>query len=250
MNAFIDWRGTGVPVVCLSGIGGAAHLWVGVARAFPGRRVLAWNQPGYGGRALIEPLDFAALAQTLAADLDAPIVDLVGHSMGGMIALEFALRFPARVRRLVPYATTPAFGGKDPAFAETFLARRLKPLEDGLSMPQAAVLLVSGMAAAGADPACEPAMAAAMASIPEATWRATLACLTRFDRRADIARIATPTLCIAGAQDAVAPPRSMQRMADAIAGARFAVVEGAGHVPHLEQPAAFEALLRDFLTDI
>ena len=100
MSAFIDWAGAGVPVVCLSGIGGAAHLWAGTARAFAGRRVLAWNQPGYGGRALIDPLDFAGLAETLAADLDAPVVDLVGHSMGGMIALEFALRFPGRVRRL------------------------------------------------------------------------------------------------------------------------------------------------------
>lgn len=250
MNAVIDWPGAGVPVVCLSGIGGAAHLWAGVARAFAGRRVLAWNQPGYGGRPLIDPLDFAALATTLAADLDAPLIDLVGHSMGGMIALEFALRFPDRVRRLVPYATTPAFGGKDPAFAESFLAKRLRPLDDGLSMPQAAAQLVSGMAAAGADPSCEPAMAAAMATVPEASWRATLTCLTRFDRRADIARITTPVLCIAGAQDAVAPPRSMQRMAERIAGARLAVIENAGHVPHLEQPAAFETRLREFLTDI
>ncbi len=250
MSAFIDWAGVGVPVVCLSGIGGAAHLWAGTARAFAGRRVLAWNQPGYGGRALIDPLDFSALAETLSADLDAPVVDLVGHSMGGMIALEFALRFPARVRRLVPYATTPAFGGKDPSFAEAFLAHRLRPLEQGLSMPQAAAQLVSGMAAAGADPACEPAMAAAMATVPEATWRATLACLTRFDRRADIRRIAAPALCIAGAQDAVAPPRTMQRMVDTMAGARLAVIENAGHVPHLEQPAAFEAALTGFLTDI
>jgi 3-oxoadipate enol-lactonase len=269
---FLDWPGGGVPVVCLSGIGGAAHLWGATARALRDprpihrsgdaasadrarapRRVLAWNQPGYGGRALVEPLDFATLADTLAADLEAAGVaqaDLVGHSMGGMIAIEFALRHPARLRRLVPYATTPAFGGKDPTFAQQFLERRLAPLERGMSMAQAAGFLVSGMAAAGADPATEPAMAAAMAMVPEATWRATLACLTRFDRRADIGAIAAPTLCIAGAQDAIAPPRTMQRMADAIPGARCVEIAGAGHVPHLEQPAAFEAALSGFLADI
>ena len=44
-----------------------------------------------------------------------PRIDLIGHSIGGMLALDFALRFPERVRGLVLYATTPAFGGRDPA---------------------------------------------------------------------------------------------------------------------------------------
>ncbi|NCY24354.1 MAG: alpha/beta fold hydrolase, partial [Alphaproteobacteria bacterium] len=89
MSAFLTF-GEGAPLLCLHGIGGAAHLWAATAAGLPGHQILAWNQPGYGGTALINPLTFPALADTLAARLDAPQVDLLGHSMGGMIAMEFA----------------------------------------------------------------------------------------------------------------------------------------------------------------
>ena len=246
MTAFLEF-GAGEPLVCLHGIGGAAHLWQATAAGLPGRQILAWNQPGYGGTALIDPLTFPALADTLAAQLAAPQVDLLGHSMGGMIAIEFALRHPQRVRRLILYATTPAFGGRDPSFAREFLAARLGPLDSGKSMAECAASMAGGMCGPGADPAAEPAIIAAMAEVPEASYRATLACLTTFDRRAEIATITAPTLCLAGELDKAAPARTMARMAETIPGARYAVVEDAGHILHMEQPAKFQAALRDFL---
>jgi pimeloyl-ACP methyl ester carboxylesterase len=69
VSAFLTF-GEGAPLVCLHGIGGAAHLWEATAAGLPGHNILAWNQPGYGGTALIEPLTFPALADTLAAQLD------------------------------------------------------------------------------------------------------------------------------------------------------------------------------------
>jgi 3-oxoadipate enol-lactonase len=249
VSAFLSW-GSGAPLVCLHGIGGAAPLWAATAAALPGRRILAWNQPGYGGTPLPGTLSFPLLADMLAAQLDELRVDssdIIGHSMGGMIALELALRHPGRVRTLILYATTPAFGGKDPAFAQDFLARRLAPLDAGASMADCAAGLVRGMFAPTADPAAEPAAIAAMGQVPEATYRATLACLTSFDRRDALGAITQPTRCIAGAEDQVAPARTMQRMADAIPGATLALIPGAGHLPHLEQPAAFHATLRSLL---
>jgi len=244
--SFLAW-GDGPTVVALHGIGGAAHLWAGTAAGLPGRRLLAWNQPGYGGTALLSPLSFAALADALAAQLEEPVVDIIGHSMGGMIAMEFCLRHPARVRKLVLYATTPAFGGRDPAFAEAFMAERLGPLNGGRTMAECARAMAGGMCGPGADPAAEPAIIAAMAEVPQASYRATLACLAGFDRRAEIAGITAPTLCLAGAVDKAAPARTMERMAQTIPGARYAVVAGGGHMLHLERPAEFQAALRDFL---
>jgi len=85
--------------------------------------------------------------------------------------------------------------------------------------------------------------------VPEATYRATLACLTTFDRRAALSGIAHRTRAIAGAEDQVAPARTMQRMIEAMPDATLTLIPGAGHLPHLEQPAAFHATLRSLLQD-
>lgn len=234
------------PVLALHGIGGGAALWGAVAARLP---LLAWDQPGYGGTALPAALDFAALADAAVATLDAQgwaRADLVGHSMGGMIALEAALRHPSRVRRLALVASTPAFGGRDPGFAESFLAARLGPLDAGGTMADSAAALVSDLFGPGATPPMRDAARAAMAAVPEDTYRATLRCLTTFDRRAELPRVAQPTLCVAGAHDAQAPERTMRRMADAIPGARFLLLP-TGHMPHLEAPDALaDALAAHF----
>lgn len=231
-------------IVLLHGIGGAS--WGGLVPA-----ALDWPMPGFGGTAPLPEMTFPALALALRDALDARGIaraTLVGHSMGGMLALEFAATFPGRVAKLVLYATTPAFGGRDPAFAEAFLAARLGPL-DGATMAEAAPAMLDGMFEPGADPAALPQALAALAATPDDVYRATLRCLTTFDRRAALSGIAVPTLLIAGERDQAAPLRTMQRMAESIPGAKLVVVPGAGHFVHLEQPAAFRAALMPFLAE-
>jgi pimeloyl-ACP methyl ester carboxylesterase len=232
-------------IVLLHGIGGPS--WDGIV---PG--ALDWPMPGFAGTPALPAMSFPALAAALRDALDARGIGratLVGHSMGGMLAQEFVATWPERVGRLVLYATTPAFGGRDPAFADAFLRARLGPLEGGRSMADAAVDMLDGMFGPGAPADALPRAAAAMAAIPEAVYRDTLRCLTTFDRRAELARIAVPTLLIAGERDAAAPARTMQRMAEAIPGARIVVVPEAGHLLHLERPEAFRAALDPFLAE-
>lgn len=238
-------------VVLLHGIGGAA--WAGLRPALAPAPVLEWPLPGYGGTAMLPETGFAAWAGALRDRLDAegiPRIDLLGHSIGGMLAQEFAITFPERVRSLVLYATTPAFGGRDPAFAEAFLAERLAPLDAGRDMAALAAESIPPMLGPDAPPGAARAATEAMAAVPEAAYRATVRCLTTFNRRDEIARIAAPTLLLAGERDPLAPPRTMERMAAAIRDARLVVLPGAGHLAHLEYPAAFNAAVRDFLHSV
>ncbi|WP_270933200.1 alpha/beta fold hydrolase [Falsiroseomonas oryzae] len=232
-------------VVLLHGIGGPS--W---GELVPG--ALDWPMPGFCGTPALPAMTFPALAAALREALDArgiARVTLVGHSMGGMLAQEFIATWPDRVERLVLYATTPAFGGRDPAFAEAFLQARLGPLEGGRSMAQAAPEMLAGMFEAGADPDAASQASAALAAIPEAVYRETVRCLTTFDRRAELSRIGVPTLLIAGERDQAAPLKTMQRMATAIPGSRIVVVPGAGHLLHLERPVEFRAALLPFLSE-
>lgn len=232
-------------VILLHGIGGPT--WDGLV---PG--AVDWPMPGFEGIPALPKMSFPALAVALRDALDARGVrqaTLVGHSMGGMLAQEFVATWPERVARLVLYGTTPAFGGRDPSFAEAFLQARLGPLQSGRSMAEAAPEMLADMFEADTDPAVVQRAVAALAAVPEAVYRETVRCLTTFDRRADVSRIAVPTLLIAADRDRAAPPKTMQRMAEAIQGGRLIVLAGAGHMAHLEQPASFKAALLPFLEE-
>ena len=79
--------------------------------ATAGYRAVAWNMPGYGHSAPVEPYTFKALSQSAVALVDAlqsGPVTLVGHGMGAMVALELAVRHPALVHRLGLVAGGPA----------------------------------------------------------------------------------------------------------------------------------------------
>jgi pimeloyl-ACP methyl ester carboxylesterase len=235
-------------IVLLHGIGGAS--WSVMTPAMAPAPVLDWPLPGYAGSPMLAETSFAAWAGALRERLDRediPRIDLVGHSIGGMLALDFALRYPERVRGLVLYATTPAFGGRDPSFAEAFLAERLAPLDAGRDMPALAAESIVPMLRPGTPEAAVQEAVAAMAAVPEAAYRATVRCLTTFNRRDDLARVAAPTLLVAGERDPLAPPKTMERMRDAMRDARLVVLPGCGHLAHLEDPARFNAAVRGFL---
>ncbi len=254
--AHLRWDGAGPPVVLLHGVGGGRGAWdadgsdTGAALAAAGHAVLAMDFPGYGLSATIEPHDLAGLAAALQATLAAlalaPVV-LVGHSMGGMVAQELAARAPRMVAGLVLASTSPAFGKPGGDWQQGFLQSRFAPLDAGLGMAGLAAQLVPAMVAPGASAAAITAAQALMAGVPEATYRRTVAALVAFDRRADLPKIAVPTLVITGEADRTAPPEVARRMAERIPGASCQVVPHAGHLLNLEQPAAFHAALLAFL---
>jgi pimeloyl-ACP methyl ester carboxylesterase len=231
-------------IMLLHGIGGSS--WGDLVP-----NAIDWPMPGFAGTPALPTMTFAGLADALLEAMDVRYMrfaTLVGHSMGGMLAQEFCATYPDRVAKLVLYGTTPAFGGRDPAFAEEFLRSRLGPLE-GRSMAQAADAMLDGAFAPGTPVEVIAPAKAALEAVPEPIYRETLRCLTTFDRRDALAKIAVPTLLIAGEHDTAAPLKTMQRMAAAIPGARLVVIPGAGHFAHLEQPEAFRAALLPFLAE-
>lgn len=244
-------RGQGAPLVFLHGIGGDAACWQPQLEAFSeGYRALAWNMPGYGGSDSLPEMTFAGLAEALLRLLDRLDIEhahLVGHSMGGMVAQEFAATWPGRLRSLVLVATSAAFGRADGDWQREFLASRLGPLDQGRSMADLAPEIVAGLVGEAPDPVGVAQAIRSMAAVPEATYRTALQCLLTFDRRDALARIVAPILLLAGERDQTAPPAVMERMAARIPQARCLVLPRAGHLANLEQPTAFNAALAEFL---
>ena len=246
--------GHGPAVLMLHGAGGGHRSFAPQVETLAslGFRAVAWDMPGYGRSAPLEPYGFKGLAESAAALIEtlAPVtgaapLTLVGHGMGGMVALELALRRPELVRQLLLVATAPAVQPGDgySHHAEQALAW----LAEGRSMGEIADLLLPRLVGSGALPAGVQLATVCQAEVHAATWRRALQALAQFDRRPALGQLHLPTLLVAGEQDRVTPPALLQGMADAIAGARCVTLPHTGHLPHLERPDDFDELLLGFL---
>ena len=243
--------GSGPTVLMLHGVDGG-HLSFAPqveTLASSGYRAVAWDMPGYGRSAPIEPYNFKGLAQsciTLIESLQCGDAALVGHGMGGMVAQEVMARRPELVSRLVLCATSSSFGEPDDE-RRNFIAQRTAPLDVGKSMADLAEVLVAQMIGPGSLPEGARLAAHCMSLVPASTYRRALEALATFDRRADLPRIQVPVLAIAGEHDRTTPPATMRKMADAIRRSTYLEMRGVGHLPNLEAPDEFDGLLLNFL---
>jgi 3-oxoadipate enol-lactonase len=213
-------------------------------------RAIAWDMPGYGGSAPLPAVSITALADALhdflqQVDAEKPI--LVGHSIGGMIVQQLLVKSPRIARAVVLAQTSPAFGKSDGEWQKTFIAARLGPLDRGETMVSLAPTLVKELVGDDPAPAGMGIARDCMASVPEATYRATMLALMGFDLRKSLGNIAVPTLVLSGSRDNNAPAGMMAKMATFIPSATYVELEGAGHLVNLERPKAFNDALDQFL---
>ncbi|MDF2462119.1 MAG: alpha/beta fold hydrolase [Ramlibacter sp.] len=250
--------GAGPTVLMLHGIGGGHLAFAPQVEtlASSGYRAVAWDMPGYGHSAPIEPYTFKGLAQSCiklieallqADDEKRPGVILLGHSMGGMVAQEVVARRPELVNKLVLCGTSPSFGKPEGDWQRQFIEQRTAPLDAGKSMADLAEVLVPQMVGPGSLPEGVRLATHCMAQVPASTYRRALEALVTFDRRANLAQIGVPTLLVAGEHDRNAPPAVMKKMAQAIPNSTYIEMRGIGHLQNLEAPDDFDGLLLNFL---
>jgi 3-oxoadipate enol-lactonase len=244
--------GGGPTVLMLHGIGGGHLAFAPQVEtlASSGYRAVAWDMPGYGRSAPIEPYTFKGLAQSCIALIETPNcgdVVLLGHSMGGMVAQEVMARRPELVSKLILSGTSPSFGKPDGDWQREFIAQRTAPLDAGRSMAELAETLVPQMVGPGSLPEGVRLATHCMSQVLPSTYRRALEALVTFDRRANLPQIRVPTLVVAGEHDRNAPPSMVKKMADAIAGSTYIEMRGIGHLQNLEAPDEFDGMVLNFL---
>lgn len=247
--------GDGPVIVFLHGVGGGKASYDRQLPVFAaaGYRAAAFDAPGYGDNPPVTAMDWPGMADAVLAGIDALGADrvaLVGHSMGGMVAQEVAPRAPERLWALVLSGTSPAFGNRDGDFQKKFVADRLGPLDAGHTMRDLARSIVDSLVGPDPDPFGKAAAIACMSAVPDATYRAAMTNLVTFDRRDALAKIAVPTLVLAGENDTNAPAAMMEKMASRIPGAVYRCIAGAGHLSNFERPADFDAAVLAFLNHV
>ena len=236
-------HGNGPLVLFLHGIGGNRHHWREQLPIFASRfKAAAWDARGYGDSDDYEgSLKFEDFSSDVLRVLDhfkQHKAHLVGLSMGGRIARNFALRYPERVARLVLANTTPGFDALSPEEVKKFVAERKN------RTPESMKALISRHARPGAY----EDLLASFKALRQPSYLKTLEASVTQDRAAPIEKIRAPTLVITSDEDKVYPPSIARGMVKRIPGARLAIISGAGHLSNLEQPRQFNEVVLRFLS--
>lgn len=166
-----------------------------------------------------------------------------GVSVGGLIALGLQAQRPDLVRALVLSNTAHKIGNDD-----LWNARIDKIAAEGMAALVAPVMeRWFTPAFRRPDNALFAGACNMLARQPADGYAGTCAAIRDADYTEAATRVAVPTLCVAGDGDGSTPPDLVRSLADLVPGSRFAVVPACGHIPCMEQPAAYAATVRGFL---
>jgi YbgC/YbaW family acyl-CoA thioester hydrolase len=248
----VEARGDGPAVLFVHGYPLDRSIWTHQLVALDGWRGIA---PDLRGMGRSDSPDLGYSMETYAADLAALLdllgvgdVVLVGHSMGGYVALEFVRRWRERVRGLVlvdtrAEADTPdGKKGRDAA-AATARERGAEAIAEAM-LPK-----VLGATTLAGAPATVERVRSLMAATPVPGIVGALGAMRdRPDSTPMLPGLAgIPVLVIVGDEDEIIPPTQARAMADAIPGASLVVIRSAGHLPTLERPLETSDALLAFL---
>jgi pimeloyl-ACP methyl ester carboxylesterase len=249
-------RGTGTPLLLLMGITAPGSAWA--------KHVEFWQDkfrclmPDNRGVGLSDkppgPYDSATMADDMAGlltQLGIEQVQVVGCSMGSIIAQQLALRHPGRVRGLVllsPWARLDAYSKA--VFEHLITAKaRLQP-EEFTRFIQLLIFAKdtwdSPFWAEEMEAACKTAALESEPQPPQAMAAQAAACLTH-NLLAELGSIRCPTLVMGGASDIFTPPWMGRELADAIPGATLHLYPGAGHAFHWERIDDFNTRVCNWL---
>ena len=251
----VEEHGDGFPFLLIQGLG--YSKWASraqIADYAERRRVLAFDNRGTGlSPKPPGPYTIEELADDAASVLDARRIssaDVYGHSLGGFIALTLALRRPELVRALVLVGTGPGGPSHEPLppeTLETWMSVVGLPLDEAVrrTLPTAfAPGWIDGhpaeyakWLAARLDP-----------PTPPECWRAQLEAGRAFvEKGVPVEEITAPALVVHGDLDCVIPLSNGRLLAERLWNAELVVLPGRGHVPMLEEPAEFSAVVCAFL---
>lgn len=237
-----DTQGGGPAVVLLHAGTGSAQMWRLQTPVFAqaGLRVIAYDRRGYGKS---EGAPEGIASDDLRGLLDQLKIErahLVGTAAGAIVAIDFALSFPGRVRGLV--VANSHVGVQDEEYAQ--MQRRLRPSPQFEQLPAAVRELGPSYRAANAAGEQEwialerSSRAAGTPTMPKSRNRITFAALEA---------LAVPTLLLSGDADLYMPPSVLRMLEKRIRGSKAAVIPECGHSAYWEQPALFNKTVLDFI---
>jgi 3-oxoadipate enol-lactonase len=238
-------EGEGPALVFANSLGTDLRLWDAIVPHFPDRRIVRYDKRGHGRSDVPEPPysmgTLVSDVETILDRLGITSCTFIGLSIGGMIAQALAVKRPDLVARMV-LSNTAARIGDDKLWdmrIETALRDGMGPLVDGVMQRWFGRDFLASDAL--------PLWRDRFAATPPKGYAGCSAAIKGTDLYTPTSGLRLPVLAIAGSEDGATPPDLVRETAALIPGARFEIIRRAGHLPCVERPDDYAALLRSFL---
>jgi len=239
---------SGRKLVLLHGAGSNGHAWHYQYEHLGNRHSpIALDLPGHGRSSGVVGLrtveDYAAFTLAFLDVLKLNSAVVAGHSMGGAVAMELALRHPTRVEALVLIATGAKFEipkERIETWRGVTMGRASQPFNNDGYSPKTI---------ANKPEIIREGWGEQIQTDPRVRWGDLVAC-SQVDLRERIGRLDKPTLILAGADDSITPPVDAEFLKSRIKGARLEVVPDAAHRLTTERPDAVNTAIEQFLDEL
>jgi 3-oxoadipate enol-lactonase len=246
-----DGTQSGMPLVFINSLGTDLRIWDQLVPHFVAHfPVVRYDMRGHGlSDAPPAPYTIRDHANDLAgllAYLQVNEVILIGISVGGMIALDYAVHHPQTVEALILSDTAAKIG------TAAYWNERIDAIRERGMTQMADVILPRWFAPQFAEqrPADYQGYHNMLARTPLAGYTGTCAAIRDADLREQVGAIQAPALVLCGAEDGATSPDLVHGLAQALPHGRFQLVEAAGHLPCVEQPAAMAAKMNRFFQQV
>lgn len=249
LNAEISGPEGGAPLVLVHALGSSLAIWDDLLPLLPpGLRLLRLDLRGHGqSDAPPGPYAMGALIRDTERLMDHFALKeavILGLSIGGLIAQGLAVKRLDLIRALILSNTAAKIGRP-----EQWQARIDSVRSGGLQAIHDATM-ERWLGRRWRDSPALPRLSALFLATRPDGWMGCAAAIAGSDFYETTATLTLPTLAIAGANDGSTPPDLVRETAALIRGHRFALIRGAGHIPMVEKPAEYAALVTQFLAEI
>lgn len=248
------------PVLLIHGLDGCWQNWLEtIPHLARTRRVLALDLPGFGHSPMPSwrisvPAYAAAVAQLLDA-LEIDRLDLIGNSLGGLIAIEAALAQPRRIGRLVlvaPAGISSAGVRNEPAVLAARLIAGLAPLwvrlqEHAVRRPRLASLTFRTIFHRPGELRRELLYEHYRNGSGRPGFLPAVEAVAGYEPSSPLEALTTPTMIVWGRDDMILPVADAAGYGSRLGSSQTVILDGTGHLPQLERPLRFNRLLDAFL---
>jgi len=254
---YYEIHGEGKPLILVAGLASDSQSWLPVITELAKKhKLIVFDNRGVGRS---KPMDEAVSISQMADDaigliryLDLQRVSLAGHSMGGMVALDMAMRYPEMVTNLILVSTSSVNSARNTQLFDDFVTNLKEGMSQELWFKNLFYWIFSKKFFENKEVVVEAIKLSMNYPFPQSklAFANQVEAIRNFNLSDSLSNVKSKTLVIGGEEDILFSPDEVYNNLKSIKGSRFSFIEGAAHSVFIEKPIEFVKVVNDFMDNV